>query len=189
MSEIAVVPATVDMLDDVLAVVPSGRGCTCQYFRMSSSDYSRSDDKVRLAALRSQLGGYPAPGLVGYKDGSPIGWVGFAPRTNLERLVRSQTIPQIDDVPVWSIVCFMVRTGHRRAGVTKQLLAGAIDYARAAGAPALEAYPIDPAGARVSTAFLYVGTVKTFEEAGFHRVVETGSKSAGLTRWLMRLEL
>lgn len=189
MSGITVVPATADMFDDVLAVVPSGRGCTCQYFRMSSSDYSKADDEARLAALRSQLTGSTAPGMLAYEDGVPIGWVGFAPRTDLERLVRSRTIPQVDDVPVWSIVCFMVRTGYRRGGITKRLLAGVIDYARALGTPGLEAYPIDPGVKRVSTAFLYVGTVKTFEQVGFHKVVETGSKSAGLTRWLMRMEL
>jgi GNAT superfamily N-acetyltransferase len=95
----------------------------------------------------------------------------------------------VDDLPVWSIVCFMVRPGYRRGGMTKRLLAAVTDYAREMGAPALEAYPIDPEGTRVSTAFLYVGTVKTFEEAGFRKVVQTGSVSAGLPRWLMRMEL
>lgn len=53
-------------------------------------------------------------------------------------------------------------------------------------APALEGYPIDPAGARVSTAFAYVGTTSMFEAAGFHRVVQTAARSASLPRWLMR---
>ena len=127
--------------------------------------------------------------MLAYEAGVPIAWCGFAPRRDYERLMRSRTIPMVDDMAVWSIVCFMVRTGYRRGGITKLLLAGVIDYAREMGAPALEAYPIDPGGSRVSTAFLYVGTVKTFEEAGFHKVVQTGSVSAGLPRWLMRRDL
>jgi GNAT superfamily N-acetyltransferase len=189
MTEVTFVPASLDRLDDVLEVIPSGRGCTCQYFRMSSGDYSRSDEETRVGALRRQLEGTPAPGMVAYAGEFPVAWCGFGPRTDLERLVRSRTIPKVDDRAVWSIVCFNVRTGYRRQGITKGLLAAVVDYAREMGAPALEAYPIDPENSRVSTAFLYVGTVRTFEEAGFHRVAQTGSVSAGLPRWLMRLEV
>jgi hypothetical protein len=64
-----------------------------------------------------------------------------------------------------------------------------IEYARARGAPALEAYPVDPGGRRIDVTFAYVGTVPMFEKAGFRRVVETAARSAGLPRWLMRLEL
>lgn len=191
---ITVVPATLDLFDDVAAVLPTGGGqggfgCTCQYFRMSSGDYNRSTAEDRLRALRSQLAATPAPGVLAYEDGEPVGWCGFAPRSDYERLVRSRTIPAVDDTPVWSVVCFVVKAGHRRRGITKALLEGAVAYAAQHGAPALEAYPIDPAGDRVSTAFLYVGTVRTFEEAGFEKVVETGAKSARLPRWLMRLDL
>jgi GNAT superfamily N-acetyltransferase len=189
MTAVTFVPAILERLDDVLEVIPSGPGCTCQYFRMSSGDYSRSDDETRVGALRRQLEGTLAPGMVAYAGEVPVAWCGFGPRTDLERLVRSRTIPKVDDREVWSIVCFNVRTGYRRQGITKGLLAAVIGYAREMGAPALEAYPIDPEDSRVSTAFLYVGTVRTFEEAGFSKVTQTGSVSAGLPRWLMRLDL
>lgn len=35
----------------------------------------------------------------------------------------------------------------------------------------------------------YVGTTGLFEAAGFQRMFETKARSAGLPRWLMRLEL
>ena len=107
----------------------------------------------------------------------------------MSRLRRSRTIPRIDDRPVWSIGCFVVRPGHRRRGVTRVLLDGAVAYARSMGAPAIEAYPIDPDGARVSTALGYVGLASTFEAAGFRRLALTDAHSAGLPRWLMRLDL
>lgn len=191
MPDIIVVPATADRFDDVGSVLPvsGGWGCTCQYFRMSAGEFSKSTMEERLDALAAQMAEPPAPGVVAYAEGAPVGWCAFAPRTEYERLMRSRTIPIIDDVPVWSVVCFVVKAGHRRQGISKALLGGAIDYARAQGVPALEAYPIDPGGDRVSTAFLYVGTLRTFEEAGFRRMVETDARSARLPRWLMRLDL
>ena len=99
------------------------------------------------------------------------------------------TIPVVDDLPVWSIVCFLVRVGHRRQGVARALLDGAIRYARQEGAPALEAYPVEPGGRRVDTAFGYVGFVPMFAAAGFRHVVETEARSDGRPRILMRLDL
>jgi GNAT superfamily N-acetyltransferase len=182
-----VVPASPHRFEDVLAVL--NLPCACQYWRMTSGEYSRSTHEEKLAALRAQLAETPAPGLLAYADGEPAGWVGFGPRPRLGRLVRSRTIPAVDDLPVWSVYCFTVRVGYRRQGIARELLDGVIGYAREQGAPALEAYPIDPAGRRVHGTAVYVGTASMFEDAGFHRVLETDARSARLPRWLMRLEL
>jgi GNAT superfamily N-acetyltransferase len=127
--------------------------------------------------------------MLAYLDDLLVGWCGFGPRREMERLVRSRTIPTVDDRLVWSIVCFLVRVGYRRRGVARALLQGVIDTAREAGAETLEAYPVDPGGKRIDVSFAYVGTAPMFEMAGFHRVVETSARSAGLPRWLMRLDL
>jgi GNAT superfamily N-acetyltransferase len=166
-------------------------GCWCQYWRQSSGDYGRGRESPGSRELRLHAvvdGGPPAPGLIAYVDHVPAGWCGFGPRSSMERLVRSKTIPTIDDQLVWSIVCFKVQVGYRRQGVTHALLAGAIDYARARGAPMLEAYPIDPEGARLDVSFSYVGFTSVFEAAGFTRILETDATSAGRPRWLMRLD-
>lgn len=182
-------PATVERIDDVLEILPTGQGCHCQYFRMGSSEYAASGEQDRVSALRRQLDEEPPPGVLAYLDGVVAGWCGFGPRPGMERLVRSRTIPKVDDRPYWSIVCFLVRPGVRRRGVTGALLGGVVDLARRSGAPGLEAYPIDPEGRRVDTAFLYVGTRATFARAGFTEVMPTGARSAGLPRLLMRLDL
>ena len=127
--------------------------------------------------------------MLAYVEGMPVGWLGFWPREKMERLVRSRTIPKVDDVPVWAIVCFMVRTGYRRKGIAEALLRGAIAHARAAGVPALEAYPVDAGGQRVDVTFGYVGFTSMFKSAGFLTEVETDARSAGLPRILMRLQL
>lgn len=185
-------PVTVERVADALEILGAGTDqphCTCQYWRFSSGEYSRMSQTERVAALEQQAGEEPAPGLLAYLDGVPVGWCGIGVRPRLGRLVRSRTIPLIDDLPVWAVFCFVVRTGYRRQGLAAQLLDGVIDYGRRLRAPALEAYPIDPQGKRVSTSFAYVGTVSMFERAGFEKVVLTESKSAGLPRWLMRLYL
>jgi hypothetical protein len=73
--------------------------------------------------------------------------------------------------------------------VARALLDGVIRHARASGSPGLEAYPIDAEGRRLDVSFSYVGFTSTFEAAGFRRVTQTASRSAGRARWLMRLDL
>lgn len=190
MESVTVVPATPDRFDDVVAILGGHpMACLCQYWRMSSGDYSRSDREARLAALRSQLAETPAAGMLAYVDGEPAGWCGFGVRQRVERLVRSRTIPALDDRPVWSVYCFTVRVGYRRRGLARALLDGVVEYARELGAPALEAYPVDTGGSRIHGTAAYVGTVGMFEAAGFRRVLETDARSDHRPRWLMRLEL
>jgi GNAT superfamily N-acetyltransferase len=130
----------------------------------------------------------PPPGYLAYLDGVPVGWIGVSVRTATPRLVRSRTIPSLDDRPVWSIGCFKVRVGYRRRGVASALLAGVVEAARLAGAPGVEAYPIDPGRRRVDVGFAFVGIASMFDAAGFRRVIQTEARSAGLPRILVRLD-
>jgi GNAT superfamily N-acetyltransferase len=190
-SPIQVIPAAGELWPDVQTLFAGHGelGCWCQYWRRSSSDYRRGGPGSGEANLKRQVTEGPPPGLIAYLDGHPAGWLGFWPRQRLERLVRSRTIPKVDDRPVWAIVCFLVRVGYRRKGVARALLQGAIDFARANGVDTLEAYPIDPEGKRVDVAFGYVGFTSMFEQAGFRKVAETAARSARRPRVLMRLEL
>ncbi|MBI3745262.1 MAG: GNAT family N-acetyltransferase [Chloroflexi bacterium] len=190
-----VVPASAERWPDVVTLLggDGDRGCWCQSWRgptAGSAAFGHAPPSGNRAALEAQVHeGTFAPGVVAYVDGSPVGWCGLGPRRAMSRLMRSRTIPLVDDVAVWSIGCFVVRVGFRRRGVARALLEGAVAYARSMGAPAVEAYPIDPGGSRISTSFAFVGFTTTFEAAGFRRIVETGARSAGLPRWLMRLDL
>lgn len=188
---IEVHPATADRFDDVATILsPNGTAaCWCLYYRLSAGDYSRLQHADRPEYVRDLLGRRPAPGVLGYLDGTPVGWCGAGPRADMQRLQRSRVIPAIDDRPVWSVVCFVVRPGFRRRGIAHALLDGVIGYARHNDACGLEAYPVDPQGARIHQSAAYVGTTGLFEAAGFRRVVRTEATSGGLPRWLMRLEL
>jgi hypothetical protein len=47
-----------------------------------------------------------------------------------DRLTVSRTIPRVDDIDVWSIVCFVVRAPFRRRGLAHDILSGAVAFAR-----------------------------------------------------------
>lgn len=187
---IEIVPATSDRFDDVAELLGSDgeKSCWCQAWR--GLDTKRlSGGKPRAELLREQMGGQPPPGLLAYLDRLAVGWVGIGVRTETPRLMNSRTIPLVDERPVWSIGCFRIRPGHRRQGLAKALLGGVVEEARKAGAPGVEAYPIDPNGHRVDTGFAYVGIASMFDAAGFRRVLVTDGRSAGLPRLLVRLDL
>jgi GNAT superfamily N-acetyltransferase len=190
---IEVHPATADRFPDVAAVLAPRKTdapvCWCLTYRIPNAENRVLRGPDRPTRLRSFCELDPPPGLVAYVDGQPAGWCSVSPRAGLPRLVNSRTIPTIDDTPVWSVVCFVIRSGLRGRGLTHALLAGAIDHARDNGAPALEGYPVDPTEGRISSTLAYVGTTSLFESAGFRRVQPTASTSGGATRWLMRLTL
>lgn len=192
---IEVHPATVERFGDVAAILtpvrnPDAPTCWCLSYRISNQESKalpRGQD--RAARLRRYAEEGTPPGVVAYVDGEAAGWCSVSPRASHHRLIHSRTIPTVDDVPVWSIVCLVVRAPFRRQGLSRHLLRGAIDYARDRGAPMLEAYPVDLGDRRISSSFAYVGTTELFESAGFERIVETAARSGGVTRWLMRLDL
>jgi GNAT superfamily N-acetyltransferase len=120
-------------------------------------------------ALRALVDGGVVPGLVGYRDGVPVGWVAVGPRELFARLRRSPVMRPVDERPVWSIVCFVVPAPYRGQGVAAALLRGAIEHARAQGAAAIEAYPVDT-GEREPPENLWFGRKSMFDAAGFAEV-------------------
>jgi GNAT superfamily N-acetyltransferase len=91
-------------------------------------------------------------------------------------------------VPVWSVICVVVRGGHRRKGVTRPLIEGAVAYAASRGAPAVEAYPVDPPG-RMDTTMAFVGTRSMFERAGFRVIGTTDAVASRMPRLVMRRDI
>ncbi len=187
-----VVPATLDRWDDVKELLGSSGevGCWCQSWR-GKDEVAKATGESRPQTLQRQLAATdpPPPGYIAYLDGLAVGWVGVGVRTETPRLVGSRTIPAIDDLPVWSIGCFQIRPGYRRRGIARALLDGVVKAAMAAGAPGVEAYPIDPEGHRVEVGAGFVGIASMFDAAGFRRVLVTDGHSGRLPRILVRLDL
>ena len=152
------------------------RGCWCMYYhyrvRGKDGGYTRPGDEQRRrakAALKALAAADPPPGLVGYRGDTPVGWISLGPRQDYARLASSPTMKPVDDQPAWSVMCFVVPSAHRRQGVARDLLAGAIRYARQRGVRLLEAYPVDKAHPSASDA-PWFGSKAMFDDAGFEEV-------------------
>ena len=170
-------PATAARWRDVEAIFTArgcsvAKGCWCMFYRrtgeparpkgMTKSEANRADLKALVESRNP-------PGLIAYEGKQPVGWVSLAPRGEFEKLKRSPVMKAVDDKPVWSIICFVVPSIHRRRGIAHALLRGAIAYARKRGAKLVEAYPVDKRG-RCSDDSLWFGTKSMYDRAGFKEV-------------------
>ena len=185
-------PVTLDRFSDFSAVInPNGRAnhCWCLSHRLTAGQIEELGQGSREQAARSLCEREVPPGVVTYQDGTPVGWCSISPRAEIPRLTRSKLIRPIDEVAVWSIICVVVRSGHRRQGVTSELLEGAVAWAASQGAPAVEAYPVDPGEDRMDLTMAFVGTRAMFESVGFEVVGTTDAVASKMPRLVMRREL
>lgn len=184
---IEVVPATAERWADLEALFgPRGAcsGCWCMFWR---GGYSNGEPSK--AALRALVAGGQEPGLLAYVDGQAAGWVAVAPRADYARLGRSRKLAPLDDQPVWSIPCFFVAKAHRRQGLMRALIDGAVAYAPVHGATLMEAYPLDLESAPLAGQHLtgdggFTGVASAFRAAGFVEM-----KQASETQRIMRRRL
>jgi GNAT superfamily N-acetyltransferase len=187
-------PLTEDNWEPLAALFREGgdpRWCYCQFWRLRSKDFSVLKVPQLRERLHEQARSDLPPGLVALDGDRALGWVGFGPRLDFQRVVHSKVIPAIDDRPVWSIVCFAISAPARGRGIGTALLEAAVAFARDRGAPAVEAYPLDlEPGERVSAESAYTGTRAMFERAGFRIVADNASdRTAQHRRVVVRLEL
>lgn len=166
-------PATWADLEALFAL-PGGsivRGCWCMYYRrtgkVSVSGAAGEENKRQLCEL---VDGGVEPGLVGYLDGAPVGWISLGPREDYLKLQRSPVMKPVDDAEVWSVVCTYVAKAHRGKGLQHRLLRAAVDHARDHGVRLLEAYPVDKPE-RSHDDFMFFGSRSLYERAGFTEVV------------------
>jgi GNAT superfamily N-acetyltransferase len=167
-------PAFAELLDQG---GPAGR-CWCMA-PVIGPDYRRRPPRRNQADFEAVVRQGPPPGLLALRDDIAVGWCRLAPRQTMPALDRNWRTRQVDDLAVWSFACFYVRKGQRRHGVTSALIVAGVELARAAGAPAVEAYPLD---AGVSPSATATGYASTFAAAGF---VEVARRSP--ERPIMRL--
>jgi GNAT superfamily N-acetyltransferase len=150
-------------LEDLFGCQGACRGCWCMYWRMGAA-YRKRPREQNKAAFRKIVNDGPPPGLLAFQADLAVGWCQLTPRSCLPLIDHNWRLRRVDDLPVWCISCFYVRIGYRRQGVTSTLIKAALQYAKAHGACALEAYPLD---ADLSPSASGTGYASTFERAGF----------------------
>jgi GNAT superfamily N-acetyltransferase len=176
-------PATPDLwpaIEDLFGPQGACNNCWCMYWRIGAQ-YRRNPSARNRSAFKSVIRQGPPPGLIAFAGAVPLGWCQLTPRKDLAWLDRTWGPRTIDEAPVWAISCLYIRKGHRKKGITAALISAAIQAAKKAKAPALEAYPLDASQSPSATG---TGYVSTFARAGF-QIVASPSPS----RPIMRLAL
>ena len=184
MSALRIEPATPERLadlEDLFGAKGACGGCWCQWWRLPRAEFVKGKGEPNRLALRRQVEAGP-PGVLAYRGEQAVGWCAVAPRADYPRLARSRTLAAVDEQPVWSISCLFVRRGHRQQGVSEALVRAACAFAAQRGARLVEAYPIDPRGARTPDAFAWTGLLSAYERAGFAEVARR-SESRPIVRW------
>lgn len=161
-------PSTWPALEDLFGRAGASNGCWCMYWRLGPRYHERPREQNR-AALRELVDGDAPPGLIAFTADRAVGWCQVTSRTDVPWLDHARYLAPVDEVPVWSITCFFVRRGYRGRGVASALIDEAVRLARAAGAPAVEAYPVDTAAPK-ATRNVFTGTAAMFRRAGFTTV-------------------
>jgi GNAT superfamily N-acetyltransferase len=172
-SRVVLAPLTPERLGDLERLFgPRGAcaGCWCMYPRRRHAEFQRGRGAPNRRAFRRLVHAGTVPGLLAYVGGEPAGWCAVEPRAAYPRLATSRVLAPVDDLPVWSIVCFFVARAHRGRGLTRHLIEGAVTHARRAGARIVEAYPVDPTTATVPPVFAWTGLASAFRKTRFVEV-------------------
>ena len=158
---------------------PIPGSCWCMEWREEQGYAS-----IRKAAFKAGVDAGRVPGLIAYSEGRAVAWVAIAPREEYERLERSRYYgPEPGDAGVFALTCFYVELGLRSTGVSGELLDAAIEYARTAGATAVDAFPkleVAPhvlASRRAEENYSWMGRRQSFESRGFVAVRSTGKRA------------
>ncbi len=182
-------PVTAGRWDDLAALF--GRrgacgGCWCMWWRLPRKEFERRKGAGNRRAMRRIVASGEIPGLVAYHEGAPVGWVSVAPRERYPVLERSRVLARVDDLPVWSIVCFFVARPWRRRGLTGALIEAAVRHAERCGARAVEAYPVEPRRGAMPDAFAWTGLASSFRKAGFREIVRRSPTRPVMRRYRRR---
>jgi GNAT superfamily N-acetyltransferase len=165
-------PATESRFADLAAVLGDRGGpggCWCMFWRLRNAEWRDGSPEQRRAAIGQRFAESPPPGVLGYLGGRPVGWCAVAPRTEYVRMQSSPTFGPVDDARSWAVSCLFIHRSARRRGVAAGLVEAAVALARAYGAEAVDAIPVEPGGRRGSPD-LYTGTPSMFEPLGFVEV-------------------
>lgn len=116
-------------------------------------------------------------------SGSAQGWAKFGRTSELPILHQHRRAYERPEParPDWRVACFYTDTKHRRAGVARAALSGALDLIARDGGGTVEAIPEVTAGRVAHGRFLFVASVELFEDHGFERVRQLGKWA-----WLVR---
>jgi GNAT superfamily N-acetyltransferase len=150
-------------------------GCWCIAFHPEEGRGAALHREQKLSRVRA---GTAHAALV-FDGDDCVGWCQFGAPGEVPRIKSRRDYEKgLTTLPDWRIACNYVGKGHRRQGVAKAGLVGAIELIAGLGGGVVEGYPEDADS--VPAGFLYNGALSTYEKLGFVR-----DRKIGKHRWVV----
>jgi len=94
-------PLTPDRWDDLVQLFSRpgasvARHCWCMYYRRSGAGGTGEANRRALKALKALVDRGVVPGLLGYRDDRPVGWISLGPREDYAKLWRSPIMKPVE---------------------------------------------------------------------------------------------
>ncbi len=142
-------------------------GCWCTWFHPDCPEKRQSAEGNRALKERLVIEGRAHAALV-FDGEVAVGWCQYGPPEELPNIHHHKAYEAgLSKLPDYKLTCIFVDKAYRRKGVSAIALRGALNLIAQAGGGVVEGYPHDLQGKRVSNSFLYNGTRKLYERAGF----------------------
>lgn len=157
-------------------------GCWCTFFHTMHSEKTFDADDNRSLKRRLVEEGRAHAALV-YDGDEAVAWCEYGSPEELPNIYHRKQYDAGETNPApWRITCFFVDRDHRRSGVAREALDGALQLIALAGGGEVVSFPNElPPGKRTSSSFLHNGTRAMFEKAGF-----TFDRHIGKSKTVMR---
>jgi hypothetical protein len=176
---------TGDTWDDFAALVEANNGvwggCWCMGFHPEGldKDSASHNRENKLSHVRR---GTVHQVLV-YDGEECVGWCQYGTPAELPTIQNRKAYEkEIDNLPDWRIGCIFTGKGHRRSGVARAAVLGALAAITDAGGGLVEAYPEQVDGREPQAgSYFHTGPENLFEELGFTR-----DRQIAKWRWVMR---
>lgn len=158
-------------------------GCYCSYFHGDTPGTVKDEhDRVTFKHRLVEEGVAHAALVLDGDDA--IAWCQFGSPVELPNIYHRKQYDASETRPApWRITCFFVDRDHRRSGVAREALDGALALIAQAGGGEVVSFPNELVpGKRTSSSFLHNGTRAMFEKAGF-----TFERHIGKSKTVMRI--
>jgi GNAT superfamily N-acetyltransferase len=182
-------PLTSDTWDDFAHLVNANNGvwggCWCMGFHPEGLGEGRTVAGNR-EAKRSHVRNGTVHKILVYDGEECVGWCQYGPPAELPNIKNQKAYAkELDELPDWRIGCIFTGKGHRRKGVARAAVGGALAAIKQAGDGLVEAYPEQvEERAPQQGAYLHTGPTNLFEEFGFER-----ARKIAKWRWVMHLRV
>ncbi len=151
-------------------------GCWCTFFHFTHSEQQRWSGKHHEYKEKLVHANQSHAALV-YDEADVVGWCQFGPLAELPGRMLGYSKMKID-LPDWRTTCFFVDRDHRREGVAKAALEGALRFIAARGGGTVDGYPIAlPRGKKYSSSFMWGGTESMYLNLGFRPLGHFGTSN------------